>query len=93
MTETLSEDAKPRLAPGVRLHHDEARGGWVLLSPERVIQTHGPTSEILRRCDGSRSLQAIIDELATVFVADRELIAADVDALLVELIGKRLVLA
>ncbi len=87
----LAGDAVPRLAPGVRLHHDEARG-WILLCPERVIETAGPTSEILRRCDGTRSLDAIIDELASMFVADRKVIAADVGALLAELVGKRLVL-
>jgi len=30
--------AKPRLAPGVRLHFDKTRDAWVLLVPERVIE-------------------------------------------------------
>lgn len=46
----------PRLAPGVRLHFDATRDAWVLLGPERVIETEGPASEILRRCDGSRTV-------------------------------------
>jgi len=43
---------RPRLAPGVRLHFDKTRDAWVLLGPERVIETEGPAGEILRRCDG-----------------------------------------
>ncbi|MGI3778060.1 MAG: pyrroloquinoline-quinone synthase PqqC [Janthinobacterium lividum] len=87
---SIDPQVRPRLAPGVRLHNDPKRG-WVLLCPERVIETQGPTSEILRRCDGQRTLAAIIDELAVAFVADRAVIAGDVAALLQELATKKLV--
>ena len=33
----ISADARPRLPRGVRLTHNEAQGGWVLLAPERVF--------------------------------------------------------
>lgn len=88
---SIDPQVRPRLAPGVRLHNDPKRG-WVLLCPERVIETQGPTSEILRRCDGQRTLSAIIDELAAAFVADRAVIAGDVAALLQELATKKLVM-
>ncbi len=81
---------RPRLAPGVRLHFDKTRGAWVLLCPERVIEAEGPASEILRRCDGTRTVPAIIDELAAVFAADRAVIEQDVTDMLTELAGKRL---
>jgi pyrroloquinoline quinone biosynthesis protein D len=81
---------RPRLAPGVRLHFDKTRNAWVLLCPERVIEAEGPASEILRRCDGVRTVAAIIDELAVVYAADRDLIAQDVNDMLTELTGKRL---
>jgi len=68
----------PRLAPGVRLHFDKVREAWVLLAPERVIEAEGPASEILKRCDGKHSVDAIIDELAVVFTAERQVIAGDV---------------
>jgi pyrroloquinoline quinone biosynthesis protein D len=84
---------RPRLAPGVRLHFDKTRQAWVLLCPERVIEAEGPASEILRRCDGTRSVAEIIDELAAVFAADRAVIAQDVTDMLVELAGKRLLVA
>jgi pyrroloquinoline quinone biosynthesis protein D len=84
---------RPRLAPGVRLHFDKTREAWVLLCPERVIEAEGPASEILRRCDGTRSVADIIDELAAVFAADRAVIAQDVTDMLMELAGKRLLVA
>ena len=86
----IDPGSRPRLAAGVRLHEDPRRG-WVLLCPERVIETQGPTSEILRRCDGRRTLSQIVDELAGAFAAERAVIAADVATLLQELVTKKLV--
>jgi coenzyme PQQ biosynthesis protein PqqD len=84
---------RPLLAPGVRLHFDATRDAWVLLGPERVIETEGPASEILRRCDGSRTVAQIIDELAAVYTADRAEIAGDVTDMLAELVAKRMLAA
>ena len=81
---------RPRLAPGVRLHFDTTRNAWVLLGPERVIETEGPASEILRRCDGTRTIDQIIDELAVLYTAERTEIAGDVNDMLVELVTKRM---
>jgi pyrroloquinoline quinone biosynthesis protein D len=81
---------RPRLAPGVRLHFDTTRNAWMLLGPERVIETEGPASEILRRCDGSRTIGDIIDELAALYTTDRAEIAGDVNDILVELAAKRM---
>lgn len=81
---------RPLLAPGVRLHFDAVRGAWMLLAPERVIETEGPASDILRRCDGSRTVSEIIDELADLYAAERGEIAGDVTDMLAELAAKRL---
>ena len=35
--DVIADDAKPRLPRGVRLTHNEAQGGWVLLAPERIF--------------------------------------------------------
>ena len=88
--DTPSLPERPRLAPGVRLHFDMTRSAWVLLGPERVIETEGPASEILRRCDGSRTIGEIVDELAALYTADRDVIAGDVNDILVELATKRM---
>ena len=85
--------ARPRLAPGVRLHFDRTRDAWVLLCPERVIEAEGPANEILRRCDGSHTADQIIDELAILFTADRAVIAEDVTAMLADMSAKRLLVA
>ncbi len=91
MLTVAAENARPSLAAGVRLQFDARRQMWLLLAPERVIETDGPTPEILKRCDGTRTLGAIIDELAGMFAADRPVIAADVIALVDELVSKGLV--
>jgi pyrroloquinoline quinone biosynthesis protein D len=88
MADPLPE--RPRLAPGVRLHFDVTRDAWVLLGPERVIETEGPASEILRRCDGTRTIHEIVDELAAMYVADRTVIQEDVTEMLADLAAKRM---
>ena len=88
MPDTLPE--RPRLAPGVRLHFDKTREAWVLLGPERVVEAEGPAPEILKRCDGTRTVDQIIDELAALYTADRGEIAGDVTDMLGELVTKRM---
>jgi coenzyme PQQ biosynthesis protein PqqD len=90
MPETSSIPERPRLAPGVRLHFDKTRNAWVLLSPERVIEAEGPASEILRRCDGARTVTQIVDELADVYAADRAVIEQDVKEMLADMVMRRL---
>ncbi len=89
---SAAAEARPRLAPGVRLRFDTTRQAWLLLAPERVIETEGPTHEILSRCDGLRTTGQIVDELAAIYTAPRADIEADVHALLDTLAAKRLVL-
>jgi coenzyme PQQ biosynthesis protein PqqD len=81
---------RPRLPRGVRLHHDAVRGGWTILAPERVLETDAVGAEILKRCDGTRSLDEIVDDLAASFDAERADIARDVEAFLSDLAGKRM---
>jgi len=92
-TEASKLPVCPRLAPGVRLHFDTTRDAWVLLGPERIVETEGPASEILRRCDGSRTVDQIVDELAGLYAADRAVIAGDVTDMLMELVAKRMLAA
>lgn len=87
---TISEDARPRLPRGVRLVHNEAQGGWVLLAPERIFKADAIAVEILKRCTGEVSLAAIVDDLAQTFSAPRKRILADVTMLLSGLADKKL---
>lgn len=91
MSEALSGTLRPRLARGVRLREDPARGGFVLLAPERVLNANPTAVEVLRRCDGERTLDAIVDDLAATFSADRARVAGDVATLLADLAAKRMV--
>ncbi len=86
----ISADARPRLPRGVRLVHNEAQGGWVLLAPERVFKADAIAAEIVKRCTGEATFDAIVDDLASTYKAPRERIAIDVGALLRGLIDKRL---
>jgi pyrroloquinoline quinone biosynthesis protein D len=86
----IAPDAKPRLPRGVRLTHSEAQGGWVLLAPERIFKADAIAAEILKRCTGEATLQAIVDDLAKTFNAPRERIHADVSKLLTGLAEKKL---
>ena len=87
---TILPDTRPRLPRGVRLVHNEAQGGWVLLAPERVFKADAIAAEIVRRCTGEATLGEIVDDLAKTFTAPREKILADVTALLRGLADKRL---
>jgi pyrroloquinoline quinone biosynthesis protein D len=78
------------LPRGVRLVHSEAQGGWVLLAPERVFKADGVAAEIVKRCTGEASFQAIVDDLAKTFNAPRERILTDVTAMLRSLADKKL---
>jgi pyrroloquinoline quinone biosynthesis protein D len=87
---TIAPDARPRLPHGVRLVHNEAQGGLVLLAPERVFKPDAIAAEILKRCTGEASFAQIIDDLAATFSAPRERVLADVTTLLRSLADKKL---
>lgn len=59
----------PKLSRRFRLQYEEAQSRWVLLYPEGMVQLNDSAAEILRRCDGQRSLDAIVAELEQAFQA------------------------
>jgi pyrroloquinoline quinone biosynthesis protein D len=88
---SISPDARPRLPRGVRLTHNEAQGGWVLLAPERVFKADAIAAEIVKRCTGEATVAEIVDDLAKAFNAPRERIMIDVSNMLAGLVDKRLI--
>ena len=86
----IAADTRPRLPRGVRLVHNEAQGGWVLLAPERVFKADQIAVEIIKRCTGQATFDDIIDDLVKTYAAPREKIRADVSALLRGLADKKL---
>lgn len=86
----ISGDVIPRFPRGVRLRYDDVRSQWMLLAPERILKPDGIALEILKRCDGKTTLDAIIDDLVQSFSAEREEIALDVREFLNGLAAKRM---
>ena len=89
-TSAIAPEVCPRLPHGVRLVHNEAQGGWVLLAPERVFKADAIAAEVLKRCTGDATFGAIVDDLARTYSAPRDRILADVTMLLRGLADKRL---
>lgn len=88
--QAVTPDTRPHLPRGVRLVHNEAQGGWVLLAPERVFKADAIAVEIIKRCTGETTLDGIIDDLAATYSAPRDRIQSDVTALITGLVDKRL---
>ena len=88
---TAENGCTPRLPRGVRLKYDDTRAEWLLLAPERVVKADAIAAEILKRCDGTRTLETIVDDLARQFSASRAKVDRDVRALLSQLAERRMV--
>jgi pyrroloquinoline quinone biosynthesis protein D len=86
----MSDDTAriPCLARGVKFRFDGVREAWVLLAPERLFLPDAPAVEVLKLVDGARDVGAIADDLAARYDAPREVIAADVVAMLHDLAAK-----
>src|SRR5271165_1243847 len=85
---SVSEASRPVLPRHARLKFDETRQVWVILAPERVLAPDEIAVEVLRLCDGVRSVEAIIDQLAGKYAAEHSAIATDVIAMLQDLADK-----
>lgn len=90
----LTPQSIPRLAPHMRLRHDTVRGQWTVQAPERSFLLDDIAQIILSRCDGKANLEDVIASLCADFPdAPYDVIAADVTALLQDLIDKGVVAA
>jgi pyrroloquinoline quinone biosynthesis protein D len=76
----IDPQARPLVAPMFRLQFEPAQDAWVLLYPEGMVKLNTPAAEILRRCDGRRSVGDIVEELERAFA--RAALAGDVHAFL-----------
>lgn len=86
----IDDDARPRLAQGVRLQTDDSSGRKVLLFPEGILELNETAGEILRHCDG-RTVSDILVTLAEEYDVDRETLAADVRETLSDLENRKLI--
>ncbi|UEM19582.1 pyrroloquinoline quinone biosynthesis peptide chaperone PqqD [Skermanella mucosa] len=88
---TITEENVPRLPRHVKFRFDQAREAWVVLAPEKVFMPDEIAVEVLKRCDGDTTLKDIIDDLAKTFEAERDVVAADVVAMLQDLSDKGII--
>jgi pyrroloquinoline quinone biosynthesis protein D len=84
----VSEASRPILPRHAKLKFDETRQVWVILAPERVLAPDEIAVEVLRLCDGVRSVAQMVDELTAKYTADRAAISTDVVAMLQDLADK-----
>jgi coenzyme PQQ biosynthesis protein PqqD len=86
---TATSFRAPRLASGVRLRWDKVRERKVLLFPEGAVTLNSTAADVLELCDGARTLDEIVAELASRYGgAD---VRADVENLLGALAARGLV--
>ncbi len=83
----MSNDAKPRLAPGVKLRQDAKRGA-VLMAPERVLELDETAQAIVAQFDGVKRVSDIAAALAKEYDAKASDIQADIEHLLRDLTAK-----
>ena len=77
---------KPRLSSKARLRWDKVEKRHMLVFPEAALLLNETAAEILKLCDGERTIEQIVATLAQQFVgADRTVIADEVTDLLTRL--------
>ncbi len=59
--------ALPLLSHHLRMQYEPAQSAWMLHSPEGAVQLNDSAAEIMRRCDGRHTVQAIVSELEELF--------------------------
>jgi pyrroloquinoline quinone biosynthesis protein D len=77
---------RPSLPRSVVLRRDHVRDAELLLMPERAVLLNEEAGRILRLCDGHRTVEEIVAELAGVFPGAP--VAADVPEFLTRVRGE-----
>jgi pyrroloquinoline quinone biosynthesis protein D len=71
----------------MRLQWEPAQNAHVLLYPEGMIKLNGSAGEIMKRCDGSRTVAEITADLERAFATSG--LARDVEAFLAMALAKQ----
>ena len=75
---TIGATARPTLGRGFRLQWEPAQNAHVLLYPEGMVKLNMSAGEIMKRCDGARTVAEITADLEQAFGASN--LSADVTA-------------
>ena len=57
----------PKLSRLYRMQYEQVQSAWVLLYPEGMVKLNDSSAEILRRCNGERSIEAMVADLQILF--------------------------
>jgi len=63
----IPDTVKPAIGRGFRLQFEPAQNAHVLLYPEGMVKLNTSAGEILRRCDGVRTMAEIVADLEQTF--------------------------
>ena len=85
--------SKPVMPAHIKLRHDAGRGRWIILAPERLFDPDEIAVEVLKLCDGARTVGDIVGQLSKDYNAPAEEIEADIVAMLQDLSDKGVVKA
>lgn len=89
----ITAGSVPYLPRHIKLRQDAARGGWTILAPERVFTPDEIAVDVLKLCDGRRTVEVIARELSAAYNAPAEEIRGDIVAMLQDLADKGVVTA
>ena len=87
----VSAETRPSLPRYVRLRHDATRDRWLIQAPERNFYPDPIAVEVLKLCDGRRTVAEVADDLAMRYNAPKEQILADIVSMLQDLADKGVV--
>jgi len=74
----IAADARPRLAPKVRVRFDAKTDRLMLLYPERGMALNPTAADIVRRCTGELTVAEIVAQLAEKYAQPRAAIEREV---------------
>ena len=63
MKPALNSDSIPEITPTFRFQWEKAQDCYVILYPEGMVKLSPSAGEILKRCDGTSSINNIIEDL------------------------------
>jgi pyrroloquinoline quinone biosynthesis protein D len=86
MTE-ISASAKPAISKGYRLQFEPAQNTHVLLYPEGMVKLNGSAGEILKRCNGARTISDIVADLESTY--NQANLTGDVNAFVIWAVDKQ----
>ncbi len=67
MATPLDNSSRLAFSPLHRLQWEESQRKYVILYPEGMVELNLPAAEILKLCDGTRTLDVIVVELEQTF--------------------------